>query len=253
MRSRGLVLFLAIVVVGVAAGAYVIERDREPPPDEAEPATDAAADARVANAKKKSGKKANKGKSTKPRGGTTRVAGRSGGGTRGSGGAGGSGGGGGGGGVGGGGGGGGVGGGAGGADGVVGGGDGVVGDGVGGGDGVVGGGRRTRRGGGGPTGRSYESAIAANDEKVTIGGKTAPDLTDEQIAAPMRDGAFVGDCGARDDMGVTVKVAIRMGRAVGVSVSTSPADSDVAGCIDRYVRGLAWPANPKTDSFVTTY
>src|SRR5262249_38821212 len=107
---------------------------------------------------------------------------------------------------------------------------------------------RVARGGGGPTGPPYQSALSPNNPKITIGDKTGPDLTDAQISAPMRDGSFIGDCGAPDDMGVTVKVAIRMGRAVGVSVSTDPPDSDVAGCIDRHVRGLSWPANPKTDS-----
>ena len=54
-------------------------------------------------------------------------------------------------------------------------------------------------------------------------------------------------------MHVTVKVAIRMGRAVGVSVYTNPGDPYVAGCVDWRVRGLAWPVNGKLDSFVTTY
>jgi hypothetical protein len=48
-------------------------------------------------------------------------------------------------------------------------------------------------------------------------------------------------------------VAIKMGRAVGVSVYTNPPSPGVAGCVERSVRGLAWPANPKMDSFVTTY
>ena len=69
----------------------------------------------------------------------------------------------------------------------------------------------------------------------------------------MRNGAFVGECGAPDSMRVTVQVAIKMGRAAGVSVSTSPPDPDVAGCIDRYVRTFSWPSSPKTDSFKTRY
>ena len=69
----------------------------------------------------------------------------------------------------------------------------------------------------------------------------------------MRNGAFVGECGAPDSMRVTVQVAIKTGRAAGVSVSTSPPDPDVAGCIDRYVRTFSWPSSPKTDSFKTRY
>lgn len=103
----------------------------------------------------------------------------------------------------------------------------------------------------GPAGPTYEAAIASNTQEITIGKQGAPDLTDAQIAGPMRNGAFVGECGAADGARVTVHVAIKSGRAVGVSVSTS--DPDVAGCIDRYVRTFSWPSSPKMDSFKTTY
>jgi len=105
----------------------------------------------------------------------------------------------------------------------------------------------------GPAGPTYEAAIASNNQEVTIGKQAGPDLSDAQISGPMRNGAFVGECGAPDGMRVTVHVAIKSGRAAGVSVSTSPSDPDVAGCIDRYVRTFSWPSNPKMDSFKTTY
>jgi hypothetical protein len=105
----------------------------------------------------------------------------------------------------------------------------------------------------GPAGPTYEAAIASNKQEVAIGTRDGPDLTDAQLAGPMRNGAFVGECGAPDSMKVTVKVAIKMGRPAGVSVFTSPSDPDVAGCIDRYVRTFSWPTNPKMDSFTTTY
>jgi hypothetical protein len=105
----------------------------------------------------------------------------------------------------------------------------------------------------GPSGPSYESALDSNNQQLNMGAHAGADLTDAQLSAPMSDGTFVGDCGAPDDMGVTVKVAIKMGRPVGVSVSTSPHSADVAGCIDHYVRKLSWPVSPKLDSFVTTY
>jgi hypothetical protein len=109
-------------------------------------------------------------------------------------------------------------------------------------------------GGYGPAGKSYEAALAGNNEQVAVGAaKGAPDLTDAQLAGPMRNTAFLGACGAPDSMHVTVKVAIRGGHAVGVSVYTTPPNPQIAGCIDRSVRNLAWPANGKMDSFVTTY
>jgi hypothetical protein len=117
-----------------------------------------------------------------------------------------------------------------------------------------GGGRPGGGGGGFPGGMSYEAALNSNNQEIAIGGaKGGPDLTDQQLAGPMRNATFLGGCGAPDSMKVTVKVAIKMGRAVGVSVYTNPPSPGVASCVDRAVRGLAWPANPKMDSFVTTY
>ncbi|MBK6691479.1 MAG: hypothetical protein IPG50_04650 [Myxococcales bacterium] len=105
----------------------------------------------------------------------------------------------------------------------------------------------------GPAGPTYEAAIASNKRDITIGTQGRPDLTDVQLSGPMRSGRFVGECGAPDSMKVTVKVAIKLGRPVGVSVTTSPSDPDVAGCVDRYVRTFSWPSNANMDSFTTTY
>jgi hypothetical protein len=117
-----------------------------------------------------------------------------------------------------------------------------------------GGGKGGGGGGGGFVGgMSYEQALASNNQEITIGAKSGPDLTDAQLAAPMRNAAFISGCGAPNSMKVTVKVAVKNGRAVGVSVYTNPPNPTVAACIDRHVRGLSWPANPKMDSFTTTY
>jgi hypothetical protein len=111
-----------------------------------------------------------------------------------------------------------------------------------------------RGGGGFASGMSYEAAIASNVQQVNIGGAAGgPDLTDSQLAGPMRNGTFLGACGTPSSMKVTVKVAIKMGRAVGVSVYTNPPNAGIASCIDGAVRRLSWPVNPKMDSFVTSY
>jgi hypothetical protein len=117
-----------------------------------------------------------------------------------------------------------------------------------------GGGRGGGRGGAGgfvPGGMSYEAALNSNNQTIVMGQNAGPDLTNGQLEAPLKNGAFIGGCGAPNSMKVTVRVAIKMGRAVGVSVYTDPADGPVATCIDHAVRGLSWPANPKMD-FVTT-
>jgi hypothetical protein len=118
-----------------------------------------------------------------------------------------------------------------------------------------GGGRRGGGGGGGfAYGMSYEAAIASNNQEVAIGGGNGgADLTNAQLSAPMRNAAFISGCGAPDDMKVTVKVAIKNGRAVGVSVYTNPQNAGVSSCVDKHVRGIGWPASGKMDSFTTTY
>ena len=110
-------------------------------------------------------------------------------------------------------------------------------------------------GGYAPGGMSYEAAIAANPQQIDMNGHaTGPDLTDGQLSAPMtRTRRFLSACGAPGDMKVTVRVAVKLGRAVGVSVDTSPPNGGIASCVDHSVRGLTWPSNPKLDSFTTRY
>jgi nucleoid-associated protein YgaU len=104
-------------------------------------------------------------------------------------------------------------------------------------------------------GASFESVLASNNQTINMGqgGSDTPDLTNAQLSAPLRNAAFITGCGAPDDMKVTVQVAVRMGRAVGVTVRTNPSSGGVAACIDRAVRGLQWPANAKTDFVTTNY
>jgi hypothetical protein len=112
-------------------------------------------------------------------------------------------------------------------------------------------------GGGGPgysSGMSYEAVLNSNNQEITMGQAAgAPDLTDAQLSAPLRHSSFVVSCGAPDDMKVTVRVAVRMGRAIGVTVTTNPSHAGVAHCIDHAVRGLRWAESAKTDFVTTNY
>jgi hypothetical protein len=111
-------------------------------------------------------------------------------------------------------------------------------------------------GGGGYAGGglSYEAVLNGNNEQMAIGqAPMAADLTDAQLSAPLRHASFVVSCGAPDEMKVTVRVAVRMGRAVGVTVATSPPSGGVSACVDRAVRGLRWAESVKTDFVTTTY
>jgi eukaryotic-like serine/threonine-protein kinase len=108
--------------------------------------------------------------------------------------------------------------------------------------------------GGFATGLSYEAVLNGANQEVTMGQAAgAPDLTDAQLRAPLRYASFVVSCGAPDSMKVTVRVAVRMGRAMGVTVTTNPPSGGVAACIDHAVRGLRWAESAKTDFVTTNY
>lgn len=106
-------------------------------------------------------------------------------------------------------------------------------------------------GGGFSGGTSYESVLDNNNEQIVMGqGQDTPDLSNAELAAPLRHMSL---CGAPDDMHVTVRVAVKMGRAVGVTVTTNPPNASIAACIDHAVRGLGWRPSPKTDFVTTNY
>ncbi len=102
---------------------------------------------------------------------------------------------------------------------------------------------------------SYEDAlnsVSSNLEKVDqYGHASGSDLTDAQLLIPISQ--VFPTCGVPDNMKVTVKVAVKDGRAVGVSVETNPVDGRIASCIDRHVRKLSWPPSHRLDSFTSTY
>ena len=102
---------------------------------------------------------------------------------------------------------------------------------------------------------SYEDAITANPQHIDMKAKAGvPDLTNEQLTAPMTSVASsLQGCGVPDDMKVTIRVAVKLGKAVGVTVTTDPFDAAVASCVDRLVRKLTWPSNLKLDSFTTQF
>jgi len=102
-----------------------------------------------------------------------------------------------------------------------------------------------------PGGLSYEAALnVPEDLSATADAK---ELNNGQLNGPMSNAAFISGCGAPNDMKVTVRVAVRGGRAMGVTVTTNPPNGGVASCIDRHVRGLSWPVSAKRNTFTTQY
>jgi len=100
-----------------------------------------------------------------------------------------------------------------------------------------------------PLGPTYEEALAAERRAPSPESK----LADPELQTPMRNATFIAACGAPETMKATVHVAVKGGRAVGVSVTTSPASEPIARCIAGAVWTLAWPSDPGFASFTVTY
>ncbi len=120
--------------------------------------------------------------------------------------------------------------------------------------------KRAPQGGGGSAGGgfaggglSYEAALNANVETVDLEHASGPDLSDSQLKRPLDNASFIDGCGLPSSAHATVKVAIKNGHAIGVSVTTVPSSPGAASCIDAHVRHLDWPANAKMDSMTVNY
>jgi hypothetical protein len=82
--------------------------------------------------------------------------------------------------------------------------------------------------------------------------QTAP-LSSAQLAEPLVHGKYVSDCGAPDNMKVSVKVGIKKGHAVAVEVRTTPVNAAVATCVEKATREKEWDVSPKLQHVTVTY
>jgi hypothetical protein len=88
---------------------------------------------------------------------------------------------------------------------------------------------------------------------MKIGQHGQADITAGQYGAILNSGSYFGGCGVPDSMSINICAAVQNGRAVGVSVTTSPPNGRVAACINSSVRRLNFPAHPKLDVTRTTF
>lgn len=105
------------------------------------------------------------------------------------------------------------------------------------------------------TGKSCEKAQDENMERMDLRAKRAatPDLTKEQLGAPMRTSSFFARCGLSDSANADICVAVKRGKPVGVSVRVTPSNNRVAACIDRSARHLSFPVNDHLDVVHQTF
>ena len=105
-------------------------------------------------------------------------------------------------------------------------------------------------------GVSCEEAIAGNNDEIGIGkkGEAGPkDLSAADLGAVLNHGHYLEACNVPSSTKVEVCAAVKNGAAVGVTVSMSPADAELEGCVAKAVRALAFPAHPKMDVARTSF
>jgi hypothetical protein len=99
------------------------------------------------------------------------------------------------------------------------------------------------------TGRSCEKAQDENMQtmNMTKGGSSKPDLTNDQLGAPMRTSSWFASCGLPDSANADICVAVKKGHVVGASVAVTPTNNRVAACIDQKARGIHFPVSDQLD------
>jgi hypothetical protein len=102
-----------------------------------------------------------------------------------------------------------------------------------------------------PDGLSCEGAQARYVEDYSK--DAPPDLTAGAYGAVLNRGDYLNSCGVPPTMAVSICAAVQNGRAVGVSVSTTPPNGSIARCISGQVRSLSFPSHPRLDVSRTNF
>jgi len=102
-------------------------------------------------------------------------------------------------------------------------------------------------------GQSCESAQGAYVEEMRIGQRGQADITAGQYGALLNSGSYFAGCGVPDSMSINICAAVQNGKAVGVTVTTSPPNGRVASCVNSSVRRINFPSHPKLDVTRTTF
>ena len=95
---------------------------------------------------------------------------------------------------------------------------------------------------------SCEAAIARNNEQLTIGAARGPaDITREAYASLLQNGRYLAACSIPDRTVFEICAAVKDGRAVGITVTSSPASPALNACVRNAVARLQFPQNPRLD------
>jgi hypothetical protein len=82
---------------------------------------------------------------------------------------------------------------------------------------------------------------------------TPPDLTAGAYGAVLNRGTYLNSCGVPPTMSVSICAAVQNGHAVGVTVSTKPANGGISSCIRGQIFGMGFPSHPRLDVSTTVF
>ena len=95
---------------------------------------------------------------------------------------------------------------------------------------------------------SCEAAIARNNEQITIGGARGPaDTTREVYAGILQNGRYLSSCSIPERSVFEICAAVKDGRAIGITVVSSPASPKLNACVRSAVARLKFPQNQRLD------
>lgn len=87
-----------------------------------------------------------------------------------------------------------------------------------------------------------------------MGDDSVPaDITAARYGAVLNRGSYFSHCGVPESTAIHICAAVQDGRAVGVTVTSTPRDRAVERCVAGAVRGLAFPSHPRMDVTRTTF
>lgn len=105
--------------------------------------------------------------------------------------------------------------------------------------------------------RGHAGELPSCEDKIAsyVDDANAPgaDLQASDYAAVLDRGSYLNECGVPSDMSVKICAAVQGGKAIGVTVSTTPADEKKTECIREQIAALEFPVHPKMDVARTTF
>lgn len=103
------------------------------------------------------------------------------------------------------------------------------------------------------TGKSCHKAQDENPQQVVVGRAGARDLGRDELGQPITRSNAAVACGLPGAAHAKICVVVRQGKPLGVTVDVTPENNRVAACIDRRVRGLAFPVGENADTVSYSY